>query len=489
MFPDHQTILSRSLADCAFIVDAWVTGERTAHKPKPRTTIPRSSACNPLCNSQMLTTTSCKPPLPARVRVKSQALRTDNTQEFTLATFSKSLAKLGLCFVPSLPYSPQENGEAKSLNRTLGDMARAMLTCFWQLAYTSTCFIHNWIPNSWSAKSSPYQELYGQPPSIATLYPFGADTLVHILAVHQHHKLDAREIESSFIFPQFQPSNKTLESPNKGSLRHIVNTMSLGEVPTEQYFESGNWAINLIILAKDVSIPDHLGKALSGAYQEECRAACWTELDQMATRDVWEVLPKLPGIKTIGNQWVFDLKHNLDGTMEKFKARLVARGGKQRPGIDCAKMYVPMASLMSLRLLLGTAVLKCCQKASFDVLRLKKALYGICQAGRCWWKFLSGILEHLGFVATEVDQSLYIFHNRVLVIAIWIHVDDGVIMSNTPRAISDFRSTLCAELHIKWSDKMAQIVGLECVIGKGEVVMMQQHLTEGILEAYPQQLI
>ncbi|MBW0482321.1 hypothetical protein O181_022036 [Austropuccinia psidii MF-1] len=123
------------------------------------------------------------------------------------------------------------------------------------------------------------------------------------------------------------------------------------------------------------------------------------------------------------------------------------------------------------------------------VLRLKKALYGMCQAGRCWWIFLYSILERLGFVATEVDQSLYIFRNRVSIIVIWIHVDDSVIMSNTPSTISNFRSALCAELNIKWLDKMTQIVGLECVFGKGEVVMTQKHLMEGILEAYPQQLI
>ncbi|MBW0482320.1 hypothetical protein O181_022035 [Austropuccinia psidii MF-1] len=110
--------------------------------------------------------------------------------------------------------------------------------------------------------------------------------------------------------------------------------MSLGELLTEQYFESENQAINSIILAKDVSIPDHLGRALSGAYQEDWRVACRTELDQMAAREVWEVLPKRPGMKTIGHQWVFDLKRNLDSTMEKFKACLVARGDKEWLGIN-----------------------------------------------------------------------------------------------------------------------------------------------------------
>ncbi|MBW0460303.1 hypothetical protein O181_000018 [Austropuccinia psidii MF-1] len=107
------------------------------------------------------------------------------------------------------------------------------------------------------------------------------------------------------------------------------------------------------------------------------------------------------------------------------------------------------------------------------------------QAGTCWWKFLSSILEHLGFIATEVDQSLYIFHNGATIIAIWIHINDSVVTSNSPTAISNFKMELCTEFKIKWSDQMKQIVGLKCVFGKGEVAMTHWWLTDGILEAYP----
>ncbi|MBW0539836.1 hypothetical protein O181_079551 [Austropuccinia psidii MF-1] len=177
-------------------------------------------------------------------------------------------------------------------------------------------------------------------------------------------------------------------------------------------------------------------------------------------------------------------------------------------------MYAPTASLMSLRLVLATAALRNWRVASFNVsgaylyspveetvliepqvdflpelwgkaLRLKKALYGMQQAGRCLWKFLSGILNQMGFVATEVNQSLYIFQNEGAVIAIWVHVDNGVIISNLPDKISDFKTVLCAKLDIKWSDKVQQTFGLECAIGEGEVAIAQWRLTDSILNAYP----
>ncbi|MBW0486830.1 hypothetical protein O181_026545 [Austropuccinia psidii MF-1] len=143
--------------------------------------------------------------LQVRTGVTPKALRTDNAREFTSASFANSLAAIGTIFCPSLPYSPQENGEAERLNRTLGDMARAMVvqsqmpTRFWQFAYASASYIHNRIPNSRCPKTSPHQELFGYAPSITTLYPHGADAVVHIPAVQQQGKLEPRAIDCKLL--------------------------------------------------------------------------------------------------------------------------------------------------------------------------------------------------------------------------------------------------------------------------------------------------
>ncbi|MBW0554243.1 hypothetical protein O181_093958, partial [Austropuccinia psidii MF-1] len=66
--------------------------------------------------------------LKVQLGTSPKALRTDNSKEFISASLTTALSKLGISFHPLLPYSPQENGKAKRLNRTLGDMARAMLS-------------------------------------------------------------------------------------------------------------------------------------------------------------------------------------------------------------------------------------------------------------------------------------------------------------------------------------------------------------------------
>ncbi|MBW0584295.1 hypothetical protein O181_124010 [Austropuccinia psidii MF-1] len=74
--------------------------------------------------------------------------------------------------------------------------------------------------------------------------------------------------------------------------------------------------------------------------------------------------------------------------------------------------------------------------------------------------------------------------NKEAVIAIWVHVDNGVIVSNLADKISDFKSPICAELNIKWTDEVQQIVGLKCTIGEGEVAIAQRRLPNSILDAY-----
>ncbi|MBW0474001.1 hypothetical protein O181_013716 [Austropuccinia psidii MF-1] len=310
-------------------------------------------------------------------------------------------------------------------------MAREMMVesqmpdCFWRFAYASACFLHNCLPNSRCKDSSPHQVLFGQPPPISTLYPFGAD------AVQQSHKLSPRGLPcrlfkpllsggwllwdpvgdrqiqlASVVFPHFQSSNNKDASCVKDLISHIVNATTLGQVPTEHYFKNELTAIDTLSVTKDVAISEHLGQALSGPMQQEWKRACKAELEQMARRDVWEAVDKEKTMKTIGHRWVFDIKQHVDGSIEKFKARLVARGDCQRPGVDCTEMYAPTASLMSLRLVLAHTVCSNWTLSSFDVSgaylyspvketvflepptyfypQLKKALYGMRQAGRCW---------------------------------------------------------------------------------------------------------
>ncbi|MBW0504804.1 hypothetical protein O181_044519 [Austropuccinia psidii MF-1] len=419
-------------------------------------------------------------------------------------------------------------------------MVRAMLTKssmpsrFWKFAYALACYLHNWCPNS-----LPHQVLYGRPPSIATLYPFGERAIIHVPAVQQSHKLDVRGIECQILKPLLASGGWLLWDPENNQMIHSASAVfphfqtaqstqglpaahtqcdDTWQGPTEVFFAREERAIDSLLLAKDISIPENLKQALAGPDRHCWEQACLEELQQMKKHGIWKAIEKTPEMKTIGHHWVFDTKMGESGNVEKFKARLVACGDRQQPGIDCTEMYAPTASLMSLRLLLATACLQHWKVCSFDVsraylyspveetiwmeppthfmpfpigkvLHLQKALYSMKQAGRCWWLHLLGILERLGFASCEVDMSLYVFCKDETIIAIWIHVDDGMIASNSPTAIEHSHEALCSNFEIKWSENMKQIVGLECVFGEDEVTISQNRLTNDILGAYPRKIL
>ncbi|MBW0497799.1 hypothetical protein O181_037514 [Austropuccinia psidii MF-1] len=391
MYAAALNILSINLGGHAFTAAIQDTGKPTAHTPKGSQTqglrylltiqdhVLTYSIVYPIksCLEAPEAILDAIKQLQVRLGATPKALQTDNAWEFTSTTFTSALIKLEVAFCPSLPYLPQENGEAERPNRTLGDMARAMM-------------VQRGMPEC--VNSLPHQELFGTALSITTLYPFGVDAIVHVPADNQPHKLASRGIEcnllkplifggwllwepstnkmvqlASVVFPQFQPLTVSSGPVVKGSLSHVVNTMSLGEVPTEGLFDAENQAIDSLILVKDVNIPEHLGETLSVPHRKQWRQACIAELDQMAARDVLEVVERSSHMKTISHQWVFDLKQKIDGSVERFKARLVAHRDRQQPGVDCMEMYAPTAALMSLHLVLETAFLKNWWVASFNV--------------------------------------------------------------------------------------------------------------------------
>ena len=59
-----------------------------------------------------------------------------------------------------------------------------------------------------------------------------------------------------------------------------------------------------------------------------------------------------PGNKPLGSKWIFKRKMKPDGTIEKYKARLVVKGYKENEGLDYFDTYSPLTTITSLRMLI-----------------------------------------------------------------------------------------------------------------------------------------
>ena len=82
------------------------------------------------------------------------------------------------------------------------------------------------------------------------------------------------------------------------------------------------------------------------------------ELSMIEKNATWKLVDRLTNKPVIGVKWVFKTKLNLDGTVQKNKARLVAKWYAQKPGIDYNETFAPVARLDTIRTLITLAAQK-----------------------------------------------------------------------------------------------------------------------------------
>ena len=67
------------------------------------------------------------------------------------------------------------------------------------------------------------------------------------------------------------------------------------------------------------------------------------EYNSIMKNDVWDIVLRREGKPMVTFRWLFKIKHATDGSIEKYKARFVARGFSQKKGIDYEETFAPVA--------------------------------------------------------------------------------------------------------------------------------------------------
>ena len=125
---------------------------------------------------------------------------------------------------------------------------------------------------------------------------------------------------------------------------NIQNMIS--ELPPENSPEA---LIATAISSPNTNEPLTYSQAMNLPNASHWKKAITSELNSLYKNETWEPVDNLPlNAYAINSQWIFKIKHFADGSINKFKARLVARGFTQRPGIDFDETYSPVVKFVTL---------------------------------------------------------------------------------------------------------------------------------------------
>ena len=80
------------------------------------------------------------------------------------------------------------------------------------------------------------------------------------------------------------------------------------------------------------------------------------EFNAIMNTNTWKLVPKTSDMKIIGCKWIYKIKKKTDGSLDKYKARLMAKSYNQRKGVDFFETFNPFIKTATIRLVLALAV-------------------------------------------------------------------------------------------------------------------------------------
>jgi Reverse transcriptase (RNA-dependent DNA polymerase) len=277
-------------------------------------------------------------------------------------------------------------------------------------------------------------------------------------------------------------------------------------------------------LASDPGVPANFKKAMASVEKEKWVEGMKTEYDNFVKRSVYRVVKRseVPrGKNILGTRWVYAKKHKSDGRVV-YRGRLVVQGYAQIPGVDYQDSFAPTANDTSIRSLVTISLNKgwvvhvidvetAFLEAKLDeptwiripegyemffgelnreehVLFLEKAMYGLVQAPRAFYKTFIKILTSsgVGMIQSKADPCvLYSLDSKgELEAAMAIHVDDCLICGSES-TVTRIKEAIKKFLSIKDEGKLSKFLGVSYEWrDDGTLRIHQDDYMKDIVESY-----
>jgi hypothetical protein len=240
-------------------------------------------------------------------------------------------------------------------------------------------------------------------------------------------------------------------------------------------------------------------------------AAMREELEALRKNQTWELTNLPNGKKAVGCKWVFTIKQNPEGKIERYKARLVARGYSQTYGIDYDETFAPVAKMNTVRILISCAanfgwpLHQLDVKNAFlhgdlqeevymevppglasfgtkgKVCRLKKSLYGLKQSPRAWFDRFRRAICDIGYAQCNCDHTVFYKHSSCKITILAVYVDDIIITGDDDEEILELKKCLSKTFEVKDLGQLKYFLGIEVARSEKGIVLSQRKYTLDLL--------
>jgi len=269
-----------------------------------------------------------------------------------------------------------------------------------------------------------------------------------------------------------------------------------------------HYALEVVGHDDDDITPHTFEEAVSGADAQLWREAMAKEMESLGANNVWELTTIPEGRKLVGCKWVFKIKRKADGSVDKYKARLVAQGYSQVEGFDYQETFSPVIKMTTLRTLIAVSAHYGYDMSQSDVTtaflhsevdediymrqppghevvgkdgqtlacHLRKSLYGLKQAGRNWNQRLDEFMKINGMRRCESDHCLYLSDGSVYRgwFAVGVYVDDNIMCAEHVSDRDEFMRRFQKTFTVEDAKPLSWCLGINIEYSNEYITMSQE---------------
>jgi len=247
-------------------------------------------------------------------------------------------------------------------------------------------------------------------------------------------------------------------------------------------------------LSIDLSIdndPVSFSEAMNSDNSDKWLDAMKDELKSMAQNCVWDLVELLKGCKRVGCKWVFNTKRECHGNIERYTARLVAKGFTQKDEIDYKETFSLVSKKDSFRIIMALVAHYDLELHQMDVktaflngnleedvymdqpvgfikegkehmaCKLKKSIYELKQASRQWYLKFNDTITSFGFKENIVDRCIYLKVSGSKFTFFILYVDDILFATNDLGLLSGTKKFLFNNFEMKDISVAYYVIGIE----------------------------